>query len=89
MELPLPQLTLSASMPGGAVCLQVLASTDASLAKIWLDDCRHAFAELTAEKQTREAAEAKQEVRAGRGGGLCCWAAAAALQHLLFMVLLC
>lgn len=45
-----------------AVCLQVLAGTDTSLAKVWLEDCRHAFAELTSEKQSREAAEAKKEV---------------------------
>lgn len=44
-----------------AVCLQVLAGTDTSLAKVWLEDCRHAFAELTSEKQSREAAEAKKE----------------------------
>lgn len=51
------------ALPCPAVCLKVLAGSDASLARVWLEDCRRAFAELTSEKQHREAAEAKQEVR--------------------------
>ncbi|EFN54954.1 hypothetical protein CHLNCDRAFT_56190 [Chlorella variabilis] len=44
-----------------AACLRALAGADAGLARVWLHDCRASFATLIADKQQREAAEAKQE----------------------------
>lgn len=58
-----------------AACLRTLAAgADDGLARVWLDDCRASFTQLIADKQQREAAEAKQEVRLtlprpGHGGG--------------------
>jgi hypothetical protein len=58
-----------------AACLRTLAAgADDGLARVWLDDCRASFTQLIADKQQREAAEAKQEVRrpapGSRGDGL-------------------
>lgn len=50
-----------------ATCLRTLAGRDEALALVWLEECRAAFATLITDKQQREAAEAKQEVRRGRG----------------------
>jgi hypothetical protein len=57
-----------------AVCLRTLAAadSDAPLVRVWLEECRGAFAALISDKQQREAAEAKHEV-GGRGLG-CGWA---------------
>ena len=54
-----------------AVCLRTLAAadSDAPLVRVWLEECRDAFAALISDKQQREAAEAKHEV-GGLGGGL-------------------
>lgn len=52
-----------------ATCLRMLAGGDDGAAGVWLEECRAAFAALIADKQQREAAEAKQEVRAMRGAG--------------------
>lgn len=41
------------------VCLRVLSKPTDKLLQVWLRDCRHAFAQLTDDKQSREAAEAK------------------------------
>ncbi len=46
-----------------ASCLRALGGSDQALAKVWLHDCRSSFANLIKDKQQREAAEAKQEVR--------------------------
>lgn len=43
-------------------CIRTMASTDVSAAQIWLDKSRDAFKELIADKQRRDAAEAKKEV---------------------------
>lgn len=50
-----------------ATCLRTLAGGDDGAARVWLEECRTAFAALIADKQQREAAEAKQEVRWGQG----------------------
>ncbi|KAL4452385.1 hypothetical protein ABPG75_008047 [Micractinium tetrahymenae] len=44
-----------------ATCLRMLAGGDEGAARVWLEECRAAFAALIADKQQREAAEAKQE----------------------------
>ncbi|KAF8073244.1 coatomer subunit beta-1 [Scenedesmus sp. PABB004] len=44
-----------------AACVAVLANPEPEMVKVWLDDCRNAFATLTADKQTREAAAAAAE----------------------------
>lgn len=55
-----------------AGCLRALAAPgDEGLERVWLEDCRAAFATLITDKQQREAAEAKQEVRQWqRWGGI-------------------
>lgn len=51
-------------------CLvQVLAKPDDEVAKVWLEDCRHSFAQMIHDKLTRDAEEAKTKVRAHRA---CC-----------------
>lgn len=50
-----------------AGCLRTLAAADEGLERVWLQDSREAFAQLIADKQQREAAEANQEVRGGGG----------------------
>lgn len=52
-----------------AGCLRTLAGADEGLEAVWLQGCHDAFAELIADKQQREAAEAKQEVRGCMCGG--------------------
>ncbi|KAL4450070.1 hypothetical protein ABPG77_010739 [Micractinium sp. CCAP 211/92] len=44
-----------------ATCLRTLVGGDDGAARVWLEECRSAFAALIADKQQREAAEAKQE----------------------------
>ena len=49
-----------------AACLRALAGVDGGgVATVWLEECRASFATLIADKQQREAAEAKQEVHVG------------------------
>ncbi len=59
-----------------AACLRALAGVDEGLEHAWLQGCRDAFAQLIADKQQREAAEAKQEVGVKVVGvcasGACC-----------------
>lgn len=52
-----------------AACLRTLAGADEGLERVWLEECRASFATLIADKQQREAAEAKQEVRLAWGLG--------------------
>lgn len=44
-----------------ATCLRALAGVDEGMERVWLHDCRASFANLIADKQRRDAAEAKQE----------------------------
>lgn len=43
-------------------CWQVLAKPDAEVAKVWLEECRHSFAQMIHDKLTRDAEEAKTKV---------------------------
>ena len=45
-------------------CLRVLSSWDSAADEVWLNSCRHSFAQMIADKQQREAAELQQLVRA-------------------------
>lgn len=46
------------------VCVKVLTRPDEESVKLWLEECRGSFAQLTSDKQVREAAEAKaQDIR--------------------------
>ncbi|KAA6416886.1 MAG: coatomer subunit beta-1-like [Trebouxia sp. A1-2] len=40
-------------------CLKVLTHSDNEAAKVWLEDCRHSFAQMIHDKLTRDAEEAK------------------------------
>ena len=40
---------------------QVLAASDPGMEAVWLQDCRGSFASMIADKQRREAAEAKSQ----------------------------
>ena len=42
--------------------LQVLTHPDEEAAKVWLEDCRHSFAQMIHDKLTRDAEEAKTKV---------------------------
>ena len=42
--------------------LQVLTHPDNEAAKVWLEDCRHSFAQMIHDKLTRDAEEAKTKV---------------------------
>ena len=42
--------------------MQVLAKPDDEVAKVWLEDCRHSFAQMIHDKLTRDAEEAKTKV---------------------------
>ena len=46
------------------MCLhfQVLTHPDNEAAKVWLEDCRHSFAQMIHDKLTRDAEEAKTKV---------------------------
>ena len=44
--------------------LQVLTHPDDEVAKVWLEDCRHSFAQMIHDKLTRDAEEAKTKVGA-------------------------
>ncbi len=48
------------------MCLhfQVLTHPDNEAAKVWLEDCRHSFAQMIHDKLTRDAEEAKTKVSA-------------------------
>jgi len=41
---------------------QVLTHPDKEAAKVWLEDCRHSFAQMIHDKLTRDAEEAKTKV---------------------------
>ena len=41
---------------------QVLTHPDEEAAKVWLEDCRHSFAQMIHDKLTRDAEEAKTKV---------------------------
>ena len=47
------------------VALQVLTHPDDEAAKVWLEDCRHSFAQMIHDKLTRDAEEAKTKVSFG------------------------
>lgn len=42
--------------------MQVLAKPDDEVAKVWLEDCRHSFAQMIHDKLTKDAEEAKTKV---------------------------
>lgn len=44
------------------LCLRVLSGQEQASGTVWLTECRRAFADLTNEKQQREAKEAKAQV---------------------------
>lgn len=44
------------------VGVQVLTHPDNEAAKVWLEDCRHSFAQMIHDKLTRDAEEAKTKV---------------------------
>lgn len=53
------------------LCLRVLSGQEEASNQVWLTECRRAFADLTNEKQQREAKEAKAQVR--RCVRVCTW----------------
>lgn len=44
--------------------MQVLTHPEDDVAKVWLEDCRHSFAQMIHDKLTRDAEEAKTKVGA-------------------------
>ena len=49
--------------------LQVLTHPEDDVAKVWLEDCRHSFAQMIHDKLTRDAEEAKTKVSADAWSG--------------------
>ena len=45
----------------------MLTHPDDEAAKVWLEDCRHSFAQMIHDKLTRDAEEAKSKVGASDG----------------------
>lgn len=64
----------------------MLTHLDDEVTKVWLEDCRHSFAQMIHDKLTRDAEEAKTKVGAPTGQNSCTLIAWLML-HVILLVL--